>query len=337
MRLTTVTSGSRQLPGEDGLAQGRCLVTGVAGFIGSHLAEGLIEAGCEVVGVDSFVEYYPRPIKERNLLQLRQQSGFRFIEADLATADLGSLLDGTTHVFHQAGQAGVRASWDADFPSYVVNNIIVTQRLLQAVRRTPVEAFVFASSSSVYGNTPQLPTSEGALPMPVSPYGTTKLAAEHLCRLYAEGFGVPAVSLRYFTVYGPRQRPDMAFHKLCTALLDGSEFELYGDGDQTRDFTFVADIVRANLLAASSAAQNAGRVFNVGGGNRVTLNAVIRKLETMTGRRLKLKAAPRQAGDARHTFADCSAIESALGFTPDWKLEAGLDAQLTALRERVPA
>jgi UDP-glucose 4-epimerase len=337
MRLTTVTSGSRQLAGADGLAQGRCLVTGVAGFIGSHLAEALVETGAEVVGVDSFVDYYSRSTKERNLLHLRRQSGFQFIEADLATADLDSLLDGTTHVFHQAGQAGVRASWDADFPSYVVNNIIVTQRLLQAVRRTPVEAFVFASSSSVYGNTPELPTSESALPMPVSPYGTTKLAAEHLCRLYAESFGIPAVSLRYFTVYGPRQRPDMAFHKLCTALLDGTEFELYGDGDQTRDFTFVADIVRANLLAASSAAQHAGRVFNIGGGNRVTLNAAIELLEAMTGRRLKLNAAPRQAGDARHTYADCSAIESALGFTPEWKLEAGLDAQLTSLRERVPA
>jgi UDP-glucose 4-epimerase len=336
MRLTTVTSRGRQPTGAQGLGPARCLVTGVAGFVGSHLAEGLIDAGYEVVGVDSFVPYYPRSIKERNLLQLRGHSGFHFIEADLATADLGNLLDGTTHVFHQAGQAGVRASWDADFPSYVVNNILVTQRLLQAVRRSPVRAFVFASSSSVYGNTPTLPQSESALPMPVSPYGTTKLAAEHLCRLYAETFGIPTVSLRYFTVYGPRQRPDMAFHKLCSALLDGSEFELYGDGDQTRDFTYVADVVRANLIAASSAKQNAGRVFNIGGGNRVTLNAVIRLLERMAGQRLKLTAAPRQAGDARHTYADCSAAEADLGFRPEWKLEAGLGAQLASLRERVP-
>ena len=337
MRLTTVTTRGRQLVGEQGLGPARCLVTGVAGFVGSHLAESLIDAGHEVVGVDSFVPYYPRPIKERNLLQLRGQSAFQFIEADLASADLGRLLEGITHVFHQAGQAGVRASWDADFPRYVVNNILVTQRLLQAVRRSPVRAFVFASSSSVYGNAPELPTSESALPMPVSPYGTTKLAAEHLCRLYGETFGIPTVSLRYFTVYGPRQRPDMAFHKLCSALLNGSEFELYGDGDQTRDFTYVADIVRANLIAASSAKENAGRVFNIGGGNRVTLNAVIHLLEGMAGRRLKLKATPRQAGDARHTYADCSAAEAALGFRPEWKLEAGLDAQLASLRERVPA
>jgi UDP-glucose 4-epimerase len=337
MRLTTVTSSGRQTVGAPALGPARCLVTGVAGFVGSHLGEALIDAGYEVVGVDCFVDYYPRSIKERNLLHLRQQSGFRFIEADLATADLGSLLEGTTHVFHQAGQAGVRASWDADFPSYVVNNILVTQRLLQAVRRNPVQAFVFASSSSIYGNTPELPTSEKALPMPVSPYGTTKLAAEHLCRLYAEAFGIPTVSLRYFTVYGPRQRPDMAFHKLCRALLDGSEFEVYGDGDQTRDFTYVADIVRANLVAAGSAAQNAGRVFNIGGGHRVTLNAVIHVLETMTGRRLKRKAAPRQVGDARDTYADCSAVDTALGFRPEWELEAGLDAQLASLRERVPA
>jgi UDP-glucose 4-epimerase len=337
MRLTTITSSGRQPTGAQGLGHAQCLVTGVAGFVGSHLAEGLIEAGFEVVGVDSFVDYYPRSVKERNLLHLRRQSGFRFIEVDLATADLGSLLEGITHVFHQAGQAGVRASWDADFPSYVVNNILVTQRLLQAVRRIPLEAFVFASSSSVYGDTPELPTSESALPMPVSPYGTTKLAAEHLCRLYAESFGIPAVCLRYFTVYGPRQRPDMAFHKLCTALLDGSEFELYGDGEQTRDFTYVADIVRANLIAAWSAAQHAGRVFNIGGGNRITLNAVIHLLETMTGRRVTLKAARRQAGDARHTYADCSAVEKALGFRPEWALEAGLDAQLASLREGVPA
>ncbi len=337
MRLTTVTSTGRQPGGAHGLGPARCLVTGVAGFVGSHLAEGLIEAGYDVVGVDSFIDYYPRSIKERNLQQLRLQSGFQFIEADLASAELGNLLDGISHVFHQAGQAGVRASWDADFPSYVLNNILVTHRLLQAVRRSPVQAFVFASSSSVYGNTPELPTSETALPMPVSPYGTTKLAAEHLCRLYAQTFGIPIVSLRYFTVYGPRQRPDMAFHKLCSALLDGSEFKLYGDGDQTRDFTYVADIVRANLLAASSAATHAGRVFNIGGGNRVTLNAVIQLLQGLTGRRVKVKATARQAGDARHTFADCSAAEASLGFRPEWKLEAGLEAQLASMGEVVPA
>jgi UDP-glucose 4-epimerase len=171
--------------------------------------------------------------------------------------------------------------------------------------------------------------------MPVSPYGSTKLAAEHLCRLYAETFAIPAVCLRYFTVYGPRQRPDMAFHRLCTALLDGSEFELYGDGAQTRDFTYVADIVRANLVAASSAAEHAGRVFNIGGGHRVTLNTVIQLLESMTSRRLNLKALRRQAGDARHTYADCSAAEAALGFKPQWKLKDGLHAQLASLREGV--
>ena len=337
MRLTPITSRGRQPKGAQGLGRARCLVTGVAGFVGSHLAEGLVQDGYPVVGVDSFVDYYPRLIKERNLLELRGQSNFQFVEMDLATGDLGRLLDGITHVFHQAGQAGVRASWDADFPRYVVNNILVTQRLLQAVRHAPVQAFVFASSSSIYGNTRELPTSERALPTPVSPYGTTKLAAEHLCRLYAQTFGIPAVSLRYFTVYGPRQRPDMAFHKICSALLDGSEFEIFGGGEQTRDFTYVADIVRANLLAASSAAQNAGRVFNIGGGNRVTLNAVIHLLETLTGRRLKRTVTPQQAGDARHTYADCSAAEAALGFRPEWQLEAGLVAQLASIQERVPA
>jgi nucleoside-diphosphate-sugar epimerase len=303
----------------------RCFVTGVAGFIGSHLAERLIELGHEVVGLDRFTDYYPRATKEANLTKLRASTAFRLIEEDLATASLDALLDGAEVVFHQAAQPGVRASWGQTFDAYTRDNILATQRLLEAVKgRASVRRFVYASSSSVYGDTADLPMREASLPRPYSPYGVTKLAAEHLCELYRNNFGVPTVSLRYFTVYGPRQRPDMGFNKFIRATLRGDAIPVFGDGEQTRDFTFVADAVDANIASIEG---NPG-VYNIGGGSRVTLKQVFATLGEVIGYEPILNHVEPQAGDVRHTWADTSAARDGLGFSPKIALREGLEAQV---------
>src|SRR4051812_9065126 len=244
----------------------KALVTGVAGFIGSTLAERLVGDGADVIGIDCFTDYYPRDVKERNLAALRSKRGFRFVEARIQDVNLAELLSDRTHVFHLAAQAGVRKSWGKDFAIYTSNNIEATQVLLEAANGAPaLERFVYSSSSSVYGDLVAMPMREDAVPQPVSPYGVSKLAAEQLCYLYFANFGVPAVSLRYFTVYGPRQRPDMGFHKFLRATLRNEPITLYGDGEQTRDFTFVADAVEANVAAARRGV--AGHVYNIGGGS----------------------------------------------------------------------
>jgi len=309
---------------------GKALVTGAAGFIGSHLTEQLLEDGWQVVAVDCFTDHYPRATKEQNLAGCRPHPRLRFVEADLVTCDLGSLLAGVDVVFHQAGQAGVRASWGTEFEMYVQNNILATQRLLEALKGRALRRVVYASSSSIYGDAQDLPVREETLPQPISPYGVTKLAAEHLCRLYHTNFGLPTVSLRYFTVYGPRQRPDMAFHRLIRAMLGGGTFPLYGDGEQTRDFTFVADAVAANLLAVEAPP---GRVFNIGGGSRVTMNQVIATLEEIVGRPAPVERQAAQAGDVRHTWADTTAAREVLGFAPRVSLREGLAQQVAWLRE----
>lgn len=303
----------------------RCLVTGVAGFIGSHLAERLVADGWEVVGVDCFTDYYPRPLKEANLTRLRDESRVRLVEADLGTDDLAPLLDGVGVVFHQAAQAGVRASWGRRFADYTHNNVLATQRLLEAVKDRPLRKFVYASSSSVYGDTRDLPMRETSLPRPCSPYGVTKLAAEHLCELYRRNFGVPTISLRYFTVYGPRQRPDMGFNRFIRFALSGQPVPVYGDGEQTRDFTFISDAVEANLLAL---AEGVTDVFNIGGGSRVTVNHVLALLEKLMGVTIRVEHQGRQHGDVRHTWADTSAAREALGFVPKVGLHEGLTAQV---------
>ena len=300
----------------------KCLVTGAAGFIGSHLSERLVADGHEVVGVDCFLDYYPRPAKERNLDRLRSAQHFRLAETDLVHADLDPLVDGVDWIFHQAAQAGVRASWGSDFHVYTENNVFATQRLLEAARDSGVRRFVYASSSSIYGVTTELPMREGNLPRPVSPYGVSKLAAEHLCWLYWRNFGVHTVSLRYFTVYGPRQRPDMAFHRFLKASLRGETISLFDDGEQTRDFTFVSDAVAANVAAAERGP--AGGIYNVGGGSEVSLNHVIATIGKITGRPLDVRREARQKGDVRHTAADCSRARQDLEFRPEVGLEAGL-------------
>ena len=305
------------------------LVTGVAGFVGSHLAERLLADGWQVKGVDCFTDAYARSIKERNLAAVGGHSRFRFEEADLVTVDLAEMVEGIDTVFHLAGQAGVRTSWGAEFEIYTKRNVLATQRLLEAVKGKGLGRFVYASSSSIYGDTEDLPVTEGSLPSPISPYGVSKLAAEHLCRLDHTAFGVPTVSVRYFTVYGPRQRPDMAFHRLIRAMLGDEPFPLYGDGEQTRDFTFVQDAVAATVLAANA---EAGRVYNVGGGARVTLNAVIAMLEELMGKKARIERQTKQAGDVRHTWADTSQFRDAVGFAPRVPLREGLGREVAWLK-----
>ncbi len=303
----------------------RCLVTGVAGFVGSHLSERLLDLGHEVVGVDRFADYYPRPMKERNLESARERPGFRFVEADLASVDLAPLVEGCEMIFHQAAQAGVRASWGQSFADYVQDNVLSTQRLLEAARNAGTKKVIYASSSSVYGETPDLPMRENSLPRPFSPYGVTKLAAEHLCELYRNNFGLPTTSLRYFTVYGPRQRPDMGFHRFIKALLQDGSIPVFGDGEQTREFTFVSDIVEANILAMDESKLG---VFNVGGGSRVTLNEVLQTLAEVVGKELRIERLGKQAGDVRHTVADTTLAREVLGFVPRVGLREGLEAQV---------
>jgi nucleoside-diphosphate-sugar epimerase len=300
----------------------KALVTGGAGFIGSHLSERLLAQGAEVVALDCFTDYYPRAIKEENLAGLRGRPRYRFVEGAIADADWDALLDGVTHVFHLAAQAGVRKSWGRDFQVYTQLNVDATQILLEACVGRPIERLVYASSSSVYGDDVTLPMSEDALPRPVSPYGVTKLAAEHLCGLYHVNHGVPAVSLRYFTVYGPRQRPDMGFHRFFRAALEGRAVTQYGDGLQTRDFTFVADAVAATAAAAVRGVP--GRVYNIGGGSRVSLLEVFDMIGRVSGRPIQIDRQPAQKGDMRDTYADTSRARADLGFEPAVGLEDGL-------------
>ena len=307
------------------------VVTGCAGFIGSTVTEALLALGCRVTGVDALTDYYDPALKRENMAGFARHPDFRFVERHLEELDAVELLAGARAVFHLAAQAGVRASWGASFADYVHWNIMATQRLLEACRDPRVAGalarFVYSSSSSVYGDQPELPVTERALPQPRSPYGVTKLAAEHLCVLYAMNFGVPTSSLRYFTVFGPRQRPDMAFRKYIEAALDGRPFEVYGDGRQTRDFTYVRDAVRSNLLAV--ACDRPWEVFNTGGGSRVAFADALDRLQALLAARVPgLEAAVRYTetakGDVRDTFADRGHVEATIGYAPTVAFAEGL-------------
>ena len=300
----------------------KTVVTGAAGFIGSHLADSLLADGHEVLGVDAFLDYYPRPVKERNLARARDHSTFKLVEGTLQDLDLVRLLDGAAQVFHLAAQAGVRSSWGRDFAQYSDHNVLATQRLLEASVAAGIPRFVYASSSSVYGDSPSLPLREDSPCRPLSPYGVTKLAAEHLGRLYERGYGLPVVSLRYFTVYGPRQRPDMAFHRFLTACRDSRRVSVYGDGEQTRDFTYVDDAVSATRRAGESG--RPGSVYNVGGGDRVSINEVLRRIGEITGRGVEVQREATQKGDMRDTFADTTAARADLRFRSTVGLSEGL-------------
>jgi UDP-glucuronate 4-epimerase len=313
----------------------RALVTGCAGFIGSHLTEALLADGAEVLGIDCFTDNYAAADKHANLERARGYDGFRLVAAELSAVALEPLLDDRDVVFHLAAEPGVRASWGTRFDRYVRNNVAATQRLLEASAAEPGRRIVYASSSSVYGDAERLPTPEDATPQPLSPYGVTKLAAEQLCRLYHAEHGVDAVALRYFSVYGPRQRPDMAFRRFCAAAIAGRPIELFGDGRQTRDFTFFADVVAATRAAAAAPGAG-GRVYNIGGGAHVSLNGALERLAAIAGRPLDVRRRGREDGDVRHTGADIALARAELGFEPATALDHGLAAEFEWVLGRRP-
>ena len=310
----------------------RVVVTGAAGFIGSHLSESLLADGHEVTGVDAFTDYYARATKEANLEACRGHRSFRLLEGRLQDMDLRPVLEGAGQVFHLAAQAGVRASWGREFAHYTDHNVLGTQRLLERYKGSRLERFVYASSSSVYGDAERYPTDEAMLPHPFSPYGVTKLAGEHLTLLYGRNFGVPVAALRYFTVYGPRQRPDMAFHRFARAMLAGEPITVHGDGRQSRDFTFIADAIEANVRAWRRSATQG--VYNVGGGSQVEVLQAIAILERALGVKAVLQFEPRPPGDPLRTRADATRMRADLDFVPGVGIEQGLNAEAEWVRTR---
>lgn len=303
----------------------RVLVTGCAGFIGSSLSLALLKKGYEVIGIDSFTENYTKWIKNRNMDKLVRYPNFSYIQESLLTSDLQLILKNVNYIFHQAAMPGVRSSWGADFQKYVDYNILATQKLLEAAKHSFIEKLIYASSSSIYGQTNGR-VSEDRRPAPFSPYGVTKLAGEHLCQVYHANFGVPAVSLRYFTVYGPGQRPDMAFHKFIRNMLADKEITIYGDGEQTRDYTYIDDAVNANLLAMEKG--RPGETYNIGGNSSVKLMDVIHLLAELMQVEPKLKFVPARPGDPKHTWADITKAQRELGYNPTYPLKEGLRKQV---------
>jgi|SRR5665213_3082670 len=314
----------------------RALVTGCAGFIGSHLTESLLGDGVDVVGVDCFNANYGRVQKLDNLRHAHEWESFEFVPLDLSSGDLRALVSEVDVVFHLAAEPGIRNGWGPRFQRYVTNNIVATQQLLWALEEAPGARLVYASSSSIYGQAESLPTLESATPAPRSPYGMTKLSGEHLCGIYHESHGLEVASLRYFTVFGPRQRPDMAFNIFCRAAIADEEIHVFGDGRQTRDFTFVADIVAATRAAAVAPIESGG-AYNVGGGLHASIHEALAVIERIAERPLKLIFQDEQAGDVRDTGAEISRAREHLGFSPAYTLETGLAAEfgwLSATRSR---
>lgn len=309
----------------------KTVVTGAAGFIGSHLCEKMLNEGHQVTGIDSFLDYYPRRVKEMNLAGLLRFPHFEFKEVNILDADWPLLFDGVDTVFHLAAQAGVRASWSKNFVVYTKNNIEATQLMLEEAKKFPLRKFVFASTSSVYGDTEDIPMREDSLVKPVSPYGVTKLAAEELCYLYWKSYGVPCVSLRYFTVYGPRQRPDMAFYRFLLAQLEGRTITIFEDGHQTRDFTYIHDIVSGTFLASQKGKE--GQTYNLGGGSRISVNEVLVILQEVTGKTATVVHSEKQKGDMRHTFASTDRAHEDFGYSPQVSLREGLKNEYEWLKD----
>ena len=308
-----------------------CLVTGAAGFIGSHLCRKLIKEGFSVAGIDSFTDSYPKWIKERNIKPLMGEKNFKLLSSDLNDLELNKLLSKTDYVFHLAAQAGVRASWGENFSVYIKNNIEATQKLLEAAKNSRIKKFIYASSSSVYGFCPELPMSETSSLYPFSPYGVSKLAAEHLCFLYFKNYNVPTVSLRFFTVYGPGQRPDMAFHIFFKAIAEDKQITVYGDGKQTRDFTYVDDIIEANFSSLKNGVP--GEIYNIGGGSRKKLEEIFPLIESICQKKIKINREEKQSGDVPHTLADIQKAHKELNYLPRTQLSDGLKEEWTWIQE----
>lgn len=306
----------------------KALVTGCAGFIGSSLTDQLLTEGYFVKGIDCFTDYYPIEIKKRNLESALQQKNFTFLESDLL--DINEFPD-VDYIFHQAAQAGVRASWGESFEAYTRNNILATQRLLEYYKDKQLKKFIYASSSSIYGDVDVLPIKEDTPKKPVSPYGVTKLAAENLCYLYHINYGLPAVSLRYFTVYGPRQRPDMGIYKFIKASLNESEITIYSDGGQTRDFTYISDIVKANIQAANC--KSNWSCLNIGGGSRISVNDLIELIGNAVGKKANIRHIQSQKGDVEHTYADVSLARKVIGYEPEIDIEVGIKKHVEHLQK----
>ena len=310
----------------------RVLITGAAGFIGSHLSQACLARGWQVTAVDCLTTYYSPTTKVRNAETFSSHPDCTYLEQDVLDVDLPTLVAEADVVFHLAAQAGVRASWGQSFDVYTQLNVTVLQRLLEAAREaSSLSKFVFASSSSVYGDAESLPTSEDQILKPLSPYGATKALGEHLCYLYHRSFGVPTVSLRFFSVYGPRQRPDMAFNRAIDAALGGRDFVVYGDGRQTRDFTFVSDIVDGTLAAAEHGVP--GSTYNLGGGSRVSMLEVLDVIRAEAGG-LQVRHQDAQRGDARDTAADISRAAAEIGYAPSRTVAQGLREQVAWHRAR---
>jgi UDP-glucose 4-epimerase len=309
----------------------KCLVTGAAGFIGSHLCRRLLEQDYDVLGVDMFTDFYPKWIKERNIEPLKKEKNFEFIQMDLNELDLKNTLKNIDTVFHLAAQAGIRTSWGENFSIYSKNNIEATQHLLEASRDSHITKFIYASSSSVYGLCPELPMVETSPLLPFSPYGVTKLAAEQLCLLYHKNYGIPAVSLRFFTVYGPGQRPDMAFHQFFKSIAEDKEISIFGDGTQTRDFTYIDDIIDANFACIGKG--KPGEIYNIGGGNRKNLNDTFLILEEICGKKTKVTKHAVQKGDVPHTFANIEKARKDLDYSPLTQLQDGLKDEWTWIQK----
>jgi len=312
----------------------KALVTGCAGFIGSHLVDRLLELGYEVIGIDCFTSYYPKWIKEKNIENALKNDKFKLIKKNILDIDIENLrkiVSKVDYIFHEAAQAGVRKSWGEDFKIYVDNNILATQRLLEACKDVKIKKFVFASSSSVYGNVDKLPMREDFYPRPISPYGASKLTCENLCYLYWRNFKIPTISLRYFTVYGERQRPDMAFHRFIRAIINNKIITIYGDGNQTRDFTYIKDVIDATITSAECDIN--GEVINIGGGSATSINKVLKILEEIMNKDIKINYIQSQKGDIRHTYADISKARKILGFKPKTKLKDGLFREIKWIKE----
>jgi nucleoside-diphosphate-sugar epimerase len=304
----------------------RAVVTGCAGFIGSHLAGALLRDGWSVVGIDCFNDNYGRSQKLKNLHEVAGWDLFEFVPIDLARGDLGDLVEGCDIVFHLAAEPGVRASWGRRYEKYLQNNVLASQHLLEAMTVRPGIRLVYASSSSIYGEAAVHPTPESARPRPLSPYGQTKAAMEQICELYRHNHGVDVVGLRYFTVFGPRQRPDMAFHRICRAAIERTEFGVFGDGRQTRDFTYVGDVVDVTI-AAATAELGGVRVFNIGGGAPTSLREAIDLIGQIAGQPLAVRYSDAERGDVRDTAADTALARDTLSFAPSWSLADGLAAE----------